>query len=178
MSAVSGSCDLLWLSKQQFLMAVQTAIAYIVISWLHNGLSLYSSTCWYLLELLFPRCLFACSRFNTAGITYISYHVPNTNMRCICSAGSEIRQILQGVTEWIATMVDDQADPFGDLAAFEQSGEMSSITAHVAEVISQMAGTLNDLGASEDMDVEITYEFDLAVRTDIVSFWYLCFVCK
>ncbi|KAL0021114.1 hypothetical protein WJX79_010125 [Trebouxia sp. C0005] len=77
-------------------------------------------------------------------------------------SGSEIRQILQGVTEWIATMVDDQADPFGDLAAFEQSGEMSSITAHVAEVISQMAGTLNDLGASEDMDVEITYEFDLA----------------
>lgn len=77
-------------------------------------------------------------------------------------SGSEIRQILQGVTEWIATMVDDQADPFGDLASFEQSGEMSSITAHVAEVISQMAGTLNDLGASEDMDVEITYEFDLA----------------
>ncbi|KAL0049626.1 hypothetical protein WJX82_006235 [Trebouxia sp. C0006] len=77
-------------------------------------------------------------------------------------SGSEIRQILQGVTEWIATMVDDQADPFGDLAAFEQSEEMSSITAHVAEVISQMAGTLNDLGANEDMDVEITYEFDLA----------------
>ena len=65
-------------------------------------------------------------------------------------------------------MVDDQADPFGDLASFEQSGEMSSITAHVAEVISQMAGTLNDLGANEDMDVEITYEFDLAVRTHTV----------
>ncbi|DBA86607.1 TPA: hypothetical protein ACH3X1_005076 [Trebouxia sp. C0004] len=77
-------------------------------------------------------------------------------------SGSEIRQILQGVTEWIATMVDDQADPFGDLASFEQSGEMSSITAHVAEVISQMAGSLNELGADEGMDIEITYEFDLA----------------
>ena len=75
-------------------------------------------------------------------------------------------------------MVDDQADPFGDLAAFEQSGDMSSITAHVAEVISQMAGTLNDLGANEDMDVEITYEFDLAVRTHTVWFWPLHFVCK
>lgn len=75
-------------------------------------------------------------------------------------------------------MVDDQADPFGDLAAFEQSEEMSSITAHVAEVISQMAGTLNDLGANEDMDVEITYEFDLAVRTHTVCFWSLHSVCK
>ena len=91
-----------------------------------------------------------------------------------CSAGSEIRQILQGVTEWIASMVDDQADPFGDLASFEQSGEMSSITAHVAEVISQMAGTLNDLGANEDMDVEITYELDLAVRTHTVCVWSSC----
>lgn len=95
-----------------------------------------------------------------------------------CSAGSEIRQILQGVTEWIASMVDDQADPFGDLASFEQSGEMSSITAHVAEVISQMAGTLNDLGANEDMDVEITYEFDLAVRTHTVCVWSSCLVYK
>lgn len=60
-------------------------------------------------------------------------------------------------------MVDDKADPFGDLASLEQSGELTSITAHVAEVISQMAGTLNSLGANEDMDVEITYEFDLAV---------------
>lgn len=77
-------------------------------------------------------------------------------------SSDEIRQILQGVTEWVATMVDDNADPFGDLASLEQSGELTSITAHVAEVISQMAGTLNSLGANEDMDVEITYEFDLA----------------
>lgn len=82
----------------------------------------------------------------------------------VCFPGAEIRQILQGVTEWVASMVQDQADPFGDLAAFEQSGEMTAITAHVAEVISQMAGTLNDLGTHEDMDVEITYEFDLGVR--------------
>ena len=60
-------------------------------------------------------------------------------------------------------MVDDNSDPFGDLANFEKSGQMTAITAHVAEVISQMAGTLNGLGANDDMDVEITYEFDLAV---------------
>lgn len=61
-------------------------------------------------------------------------------------------------------MVDDNTDPFGDLATFEKSGKMSAITAHVAEVILQTAGTLNGLGANDDMDVEITYEFDLAVR--------------
>ena len=121
-------------------------------------------------------CSFAYSQCHIPGITYINCLGLNTEIRRICSAGSEIRQILQGVTEWIATMVDDQADPFGDLAAVEQSGEMSSITAHVAEVISQMAGTLNDLGANEDMDVEITYEFDLAVRTHTVCFWSLSFV--
>lgn len=77
-------------------------------------------------------------------------------------------------------MVDDSADPFGDLASLEQSGELTSITAHVAEVISQMAGTLNSLGANEDMDVEITYEFDLAVGNllffclILLSFCNLC----
>ena len=126
--------------------------------------------------LVFVGCSFAFSQSHIPGTTYINCLCLNTEIRRICSAGSEIRQILQGVTEWIATMVDDQADPFGDLAAVEQSGEMSSITAHVAEVISQMAGTLNDLGANEDMDVEITYEFDLAVRIHTVCFWSLCFV--
>ncbi|KAL0041628.1 hypothetical protein WJX79_010016 [Trebouxia sp. C0005] len=66
-------------------------------------------------------------------------------------SGNEIKQILQ--------------DPFGDLATFEKSGKMSAITAHVAEVILQTAGTLNGLGANDDMDVEITYEFDLAAQT-------------
>ena len=81
----------------------------------------------------------------------------------VCSPGADIKQILQGVNEWVTSMVQDQADPFGDLAGFEQSGEMRAITALVAEVISQMAGTLNDLGTLEDMDVEITFEFDLGV---------------
>ena len=78
-------------------------------------------------------------------------------------AGSEIRQILQGVTEWVSSMVDGNADPFGDLASLEKAGELSSISAHVADAISQMAGTWNALGANENMDVEITYEFDLGV---------------
>ena len=60
-------------------------------------------------------------------------------------------------------MVDDNVDPFGDLSSLEKSGELSSISAHVADAITQMAGTWNALGAKEDMDVEITYEFDLAV---------------
>lgn len=48
-------------------------------------------------------------------------------------------------------MVDDNTDPSGDLATLDKSGKMSAITAHVAEVISQMAGSLNGLGANDDM---------------------------
>ena len=62
-------------------------------------------------------------------------------------------------------MVDDNADPFGEASAGQQSGELSSITAHVAEVISQMASSL--AGPNQDMDVEITYEFDLGVSADL-----------
>ena len=77
-------------------------------------------------------------------------------------AGGEVEQILQGVTDWVSSMVDDNADPYGDAAMVQHSGELSSITAHVAEVISQMAGSL--ARPDQDMDVEITYEFDLGVR--------------
>ena len=80
-------------------------------------------------------------------------------------AGGEIEQILQGVTQWVSSMVDGNADPFGDASAGQQSGELSSITAHVAEVISQMASSL--AGPNQDMDVEITYEFDLGVSADL-----------
>lgn len=95
-------------------------------------------------------------------------------------AGSEIRQILQGVTEWVSSMVDDNADPFGDLASLEKAGELSSITAHVADAISQMAGTWDALGANDNMDVEITYEFDLAVGSNTLPHFIAeccCFVC-
>lgn len=77
-------------------------------------------------------------------------------------AGSEVRQILQGVTEWVASMVDNSADPFDDLVSLERSGELSSITAHVAETIFQMAGALDSIGTNSDV-TEITYELDLGV---------------
>ena len=76
--------------------------------------------------------------------------------------GSEVRQILQGVTEWVASMVGSSADPFDDLVSVERSGELSSITAHVADTIFQMAGALEGIGASSDVK-EITYELDLGV---------------
>lgn len=77
--------------------------------------------------------------------------------------GDEIRQILEGVTDWIVSMVDGSADPFGDIAFAKKSGELSSITAHVADAIFQMAGNMDGLGASNDMNVEITYELDFGV---------------
>lgn len=64
-------------------------------------------------------------------------------------------------------MIDDSADPFGDITTAEMSGELSSISAHVADVISQMAGTLDGLGANSDMNVEITYELDLEVSHNL-----------
>ena len=76
-------------------------------------------------------------------------------------AGGEVEQILRGVTDWVKSMVDDSGEPFGDAAMVQHSGELSSITAHVAEVISQMAGSLAN--PDQDMDLEITYEFDLGV---------------
>ena len=82
------------------------------------------------------------------------------NLGC---TGDEIRRILEGVTDWIVSMVEGSADPFGDFASAEQSGELSSITAHVADAIFQMAGTVDGLGADNDMNVEITYELDLGV---------------
>ena len=112
-------------------------------------------------------------RFGTCSILrllLISGQIVVALISTCCDAGNEIKQILQGVTEWVATMVDDNSDPFGDLATFEKSGQMTAITAHVAEVISQMAGTLNGLGANDDLDVEITYEFDLAVSHCICNF--------
>ena len=92
--------------------------------------------------------------------------------------GDEIRQILQGVTEWVASMVDDSADPFGDLASTEKSGELSSITAHVADAIFQMAGTLDGLGAEKDMNIEIIYELDLGVRATPPSLVCQQIVCR
>ena len=62
-------------------------------------------------------------------------------------------------------MAGESADPFGDLAAWEQGDHRGSISAHVAEVISKLAGSLESLGASQDMDVQITYEIDLAVSS-------------
>ena len=76
-------------------------------------------------------------------------------------AGGEIEQILQGVTEWVSGMLEDSSDPLGHMAAVQQDEELSSITTHVADVISQMVSSL--AGPNQDMDVEITYEFDLAV---------------
>ena len=109
---------------------------------------------------------------NVCAVTpYYLLLLQNVSMIWVC-AGDEIRQILQGVTEWIASMVDGSADPsmvdgsadpFGDVASAEKSGELSGITAHVADVIFQMAGTLEGLGANNDMNVEITYEMDLGV---------------
>ena len=87
----------------------------------------------------------------------------------LACAGDEVRQILQGVTEWVASMIDDSADPFGDIAIAKMSGELSSISAHVADVIYQMAGTLDGLGANNDMNVEITYELDLGVSHKLVG---------
>lgn len=83
------------------------------------------------------------------------------SMRVDC-IGSEVRQILQGVTEWVASLVDNRADPFDDLVSLEMSGELSSITAHVADTIFQMAAALDGLGADADMK-KITYELDLGV---------------
>lgn len=77
------------------------------------------------------------------------------------AAGGEVEQILEGVTQWVSSMIDDNADSFGEYESVQQGGDISSITAHVATVISQMAGSL--AGPNEDMDVEITYEFDLGV---------------
>lgn len=87
------------------------------------------------------------------------------SMRVDC-IGSEVRQILQGVTEWVASLVDNRADPFDHLVSLEMSGELSSITAHVADTIFQMAAALDGLGADADADADmkkITYELDLGV---------------
>lgn len=71
-------------------------------------------------------------------------------------------------------MIGDSADPSGDIASAEMSGDLSSISAHVADVIFQMAGTLDGLGANNDMNVEITYVLDLGVSHISVVFACWC----
>lgn len=71
----------------------------------------------------------------------------------------EVEQILQGVTQWVSSMVNGNAESFVEYDSVQQSGDISSITTHVATVISQLASSL--AGPNEDLDVEITYEFDL-----------------
>lgn len=88
---------------------------------------------------------------------------------CVCVTGGEVEQILQGVTQWVSSMVNDNAESFVDYDSVQQSGDISSITTHVATVISQMASSL--AGPNEDLDVEITYEFDLGVRQTPCTLW-------
>ena len=94
------------------------------------------------------------------------------HLRC---TGDEIRQILQGVTEWIASMVNGNVDPFGDIASAKKSGELGSIAVHMADAISQMMDTLDGLGANNDMTVQITYDLDLGVSHRSLSMIIKCF---